>query len=241
MIKFRNSGKVISDFNIVEVEDKLAVKLPDGYKKFLMDQNGGKPSHNYIDLRSFDVAKVNTNIFVRIDRFFKLEEFQEVWLNTRKYLVGDELFPIAEFDGGMLLCVSFSAEKNGWVYYFDFGKIELCHISQLLDVLLLEEEVNYSKYNLDIEDPIEEEIVREDDMDSLKGLISDGFDFSKVIRGYDVRLIELAVIFIRVEMLKYIRESGSEFYDSLKIAEDNIDLFRDEGYDEIIAYIKDNS
>lgn len=68
MIDFKNSGNRVSDLEINYVEKRLTIKLPNSYREFLMHQNGGTPTRNYMDLRSFDVDELNTNLFVRIDR-----------------------------------------------------------------------------------------------------------------------------------------------------------------------------
>lgn len=242
MIELIHIGSKISITDCINVEKELGLELPDSFKQFLVKTNGGTPLPNYIELRLFDIEQTNSNIYISVDRFLKLNELPVIWSRTKQFLFPHYLLPIAEVAGGMLLCINFSIEKSGRVFYFDFdfGEIELGTLETLFSDFISEDAVDYEKYGIVTEDPIEQVIISSGNIKELEKLIADGWDFSKVIPGYDSRLIEMAVIFAKFDMLKYIHKSGSEFYNSLAIAEDNLEMFKGEGYEEIIEYIKTN-
>jgi len=240
---FKKNGPKITLTEILSLEKRLNIVFANTYKEFLLKFNGGAPIKNYIELRKFDYDKENTNTYIRIETFYSLEELEEAYGYTRDALAEEGLFAIADVAGGMFLCMESNEYSNGDIYYFDFdfGRIRIGSLQTLFANLISNEEVDYSKYSTEeVITPDEEIIIKNNDFEKLKDLIKAGYNFDSIIKGYDVRLIELATIFIRVEMVKFIHQNGSEFYDSMSIAEENLKFYKGEGLEEIIDYIKNN-
>jgi hypothetical protein len=113
-------GKPLSDGDIVEMEKKLAVSLPEDYKTFLKQYNGGRP-----DPKFFPIFGFKNNTVGQVQDFFGIDDpFESCRLdwNFQTFFgrIPDNLFPIACEDGGSLICLSISGSDKGAIYYWDY-------------------------------------------------------------------------------------------------------------------------
>src|SRR5580700_6990445 len=110
-ISFPEQGSPVTADEVEAVLNRIGVLLPLEYKAFLTQINGGTPERNWLELRIFDTTASNTNRYALIDRFFSIGELEEVWNYTKEDLQELLLFPIAEVEGGMLICTRQSDSK----------------------------------------------------------------------------------------------------------------------------------
>ena len=117
--------------NIQKYENEFNISLPDEYKKFLVEQNGGEANmRQYIKpifIEGFSGDKLSICEFSSIENIFKyLKESIEVYKENPESLhLNMELFKlnhllIAQTYGDWQLSICFKGENRGKVYYSDF-------------------------------------------------------------------------------------------------------------------------
>lgn len=113
-------GRPLADEDIAELEKKLEVTLPEDYKVFLKQNNGGRPHPSYFPIIGFDKNPIGTiQVFFRIDGPIKSSKLD--WnYQTFRGRIPDNLFPIACEDGGSLICISLTGSDKGAVYYWNY-------------------------------------------------------------------------------------------------------------------------
>ena len=115
-MKIKGFGK-LTEKDILEFEEYLGFELPQDYRKFLKEYNGGIPDYNkncfYIkDLKEETMLDVLYGI--NIEKNFDLKEWNDEY--------GCDLLPkmliIGSDPGGMMIILS-SDEKDGGIYLWD--------------------------------------------------------------------------------------------------------------------------
>ncbi len=104
--------------NLEVFERQTGIRLPDDYRQFLLDYNGGKPVPD-----EFDIPDCQNSAM--IDSFFGLGregEDLEDWVNELEDIRGQYL-PIALDPGGNVIMIEHS---TGEVYYWDAARIFDC-------------------------------------------------------------------------------------------------------------------
>ena len=115
-----DAGRPLSDTDIVALEKKLGVNLPEAYKTFLKQNNGGRPDPKFFPILGFE-----NNLVGQVLDFFGIDDPVKScsldWnYNIMRGRMPDNLFPIACEDGGSLICLSLSGPDKGAVYYWDY-------------------------------------------------------------------------------------------------------------------------
>lgn len=147
---FLNNGNFIELNEIENLCKKIKVFLPNEYKEFLKEVNGGEPLHSFFELRRFDKNASNVNTYVIVDEFFRFEQLEEVWEYLKEDLSEIGLFPIAEVRGGMLFCCKQEETNYAQIFFYDnnFGVIKVSDtLSQFIENLITEDMVDYDKYD----------------------------------------------------------------------------------------------
>lgn len=118
-ISMRDTGPRISDLEIARLERKIGFRIPDEYRAFLMEHNGGRPTPKF-----FSISACKEQTVGQILDFFgigdPLESCRLDW-NFDVFLgrMPPGLFPIACEDGGNIICLSLGGAGIGSVYYWD--------------------------------------------------------------------------------------------------------------------------
>ena len=101
------------------LEQFLKLRLPDDYRGFLLDTNGGQPDPNAFPLQGnpYDTFGLVEYFFSASshDSDYDLLDNTEVFQNR----VPADLLPIAFDPGGNLICLAVSGEKRGGIYFWD--------------------------------------------------------------------------------------------------------------------------
>ena len=118
--KLIDQGASLTTAQVDRIEDRLGMKLPDEYRNFLLDHNGGTPEPRAFPIVDFDKnPKGLVQVFFRIDD--GIESSRLDWnYKVFKGRIPKELFPIACDDGGGLICLTISGTNVGAIYYWDF-------------------------------------------------------------------------------------------------------------------------
>lgn len=120
MIKIDEQGRKIGEADIVFLEDKFGMRLPDEYRQFLLTNNGGIPSPDTVDVVGAPGSPTDVQVFFGVDR--GVESSDLLW-NLR--MIGDRfpdhrVFPIACDSGGSLFCFQAGDRCGPDVMYLDF-------------------------------------------------------------------------------------------------------------------------
>lgn len=132
MLKISNGYK-IKESLIINFEKKFDVKLPDDYKRFMLENNGGESDDDFIFEFYDDVIKKNNRSVIRC--FFRIYENKEekvyddlgqicenMWGNG---IIDRKMLPIADDPGGNVICMSINNEDFGTIYFLNH-EIEDC-------------------------------------------------------------------------------------------------------------------
>jgi hypothetical protein len=102
---------------LASFETQFGISLPDAYKQFLLENNGGRPDPAYFDVPNWpgEGTLVGDFLGIRSQRAANLS----FWIEE----LGDELLPdfipIADDPGGNFLCLRLTEPDRGAIYYWD--------------------------------------------------------------------------------------------------------------------------
>lgn len=109
----RNSGAEITITDIAAFEKSSKLVLPEDYKKFLRQYNGGRPTSKFFNIEGFA-----RNPYGQIQDFFgngdSVKSCDLLWSRrTFRSRVPRELLPIACEDGDSLICSNVAGDDLG--------------------------------------------------------------------------------------------------------------------------------
>ena len=102
---------------IAKFENRRGVRLPDGYKRFLLMYNGGRPKPDAFDVP--DWPHENSGL----QRFFGIHpgrdyDLEHEWEDYSDRVPGD-LMPIACDSFGNVICLGIEGKRLGKIYFWD--------------------------------------------------------------------------------------------------------------------------
>ena len=100
-------------------EKSLGITLPDDYKQFLLQNNGGYPSEELVFTLD-DSQSVLSHFYtlgLPTDDILSLEECLKQFVVTRR--IESNYLPIADDAFGNQLCLRLSGREHGQVYFWD--------------------------------------------------------------------------------------------------------------------------
>jgi hypothetical protein len=111
--KVTSTSKSVELGEIQQVEQLIGVKLPEIYKHFLLESNGGTSTRNLF---------LSEEVGFRIEEFLSLEKFTRTSLANR-----DDVPEIKEADmeviaytlGASVVCIGVGEKNFGKIYYFE--------------------------------------------------------------------------------------------------------------------------
>lgn len=120
MVDLDNQGKKLMEQDVVMLEGQLPSGLPDAYRQFLLDHNGGTPQPDCVDVPGF--GETDVQVFYGIDRDVETSSLR--WnLDTLKERLDRSLVPIACDSGGNVFCLSLRPDDKGAVIYCDLDSV----------------------------------------------------------------------------------------------------------------------
>ncbi|MDP9072483.1 MAG: SMI1/KNR4 family protein [Actinomycetota bacterium] len=107
-------GGPATEAEIAAAERQLGVSIPMEYREFLAQHNGARPVFNYF------AGSERWNLGVT--DFFGVGSFDDVALLRERVEYQDRvppwLLPVAETEGGNLICIALEGEDTGAVYFW---------------------------------------------------------------------------------------------------------------------------
>ena len=104
---------------VLVLEGFLGLRLPEDYRRYLLNTNGGKPEKNLFPIPGQGDDAVN--------RFFSLisknkEETIPYQLNNYKNRMPSEMLPIGNDAGGNVITLSMKGKNRGSIFFWDHDK-----------------------------------------------------------------------------------------------------------------------
>ncbi|MRG91462.1 SMI1/KNR4 family protein [Polyangium spumosum] len=118
-MQIHDRGEPLSEQALQELEEKLGVRLPEPYRRFLQEYNGGRPEPDILDIPGAPFGGADVKGFFGVGRDDEVEEL--LWLKEeRAASIGDDVLAIARDSGGSLFGIVTEGEQRGRVYFFDY-------------------------------------------------------------------------------------------------------------------------
>jgi len=124
MIVWKKNGEKLNQKVLDEFEKEEGVSLPESYKTFMLETNGGMPKGDYVFAYNDEVSgRLNHSV---IQDFFVLYSEDNYEVNNLKNFchmlwsdkaLSEDMFPFAEDPAGNYLCFSLNESDYGVVYY----------------------------------------------------------------------------------------------------------------------------
>lgn len=115
-VTLQATGAPIGPEHVAALEQRIGQGLPGDYRQFLLDVNGGEPEVNYYP--PAEDLGVSVRDFFQLgsdDRYISLETHLDVYAGR----VPPDFLPVANDDGGDLICLSLRDHDYGRVYLWD--------------------------------------------------------------------------------------------------------------------------
>jgi hypothetical protein len=103
---------------IHQFEARRGLVLPAEYKQFLLKSNGGMPTHDCFVIPGFHGHGSSLNSFYGIHDDAPHHQLDRA-LKTYQDRVPDDLIPIAYDAGGNVICIGWTGERLGKIYFWD--------------------------------------------------------------------------------------------------------------------------
>ncbi len=118
-MEIKDRGAPLSEQALQELEEKLGVRLPEPYRRFLQEYNGGRPNPNILDIAGAPFGGADVNGFFSVGRGHEDDEL--LWYKeTLDGAIADHLLPIADDSSGSVYCIVTKGKERGYVYYLDY-------------------------------------------------------------------------------------------------------------------------
>lgn len=118
MVEFTESGLPITEADLKQAEAEMNKTLPESYRRFLLQHNGGRPSQKY-----FPLTGDPRDTHGMLEWLFPIERGNVYDLVTGNlFLDGrlpDHLVAIGADPGGNQICLSVAGDDLGKVYFWD--------------------------------------------------------------------------------------------------------------------------
>ena len=99
MTTIENPGPRLSDADISKFEQRIGAVLPEQYRRFLLEFDGGIPTPDTIDVEGLPGASTDVQVFFGIGSSIESSDLNRN-LTTLAERLEDELLPIATDSGG---------------------------------------------------------------------------------------------------------------------------------------------
>lgn len=224
----------VSEDELKEFELRIGAMLPDQYRRFLLEHNGGKPVPSDFHLPGNNVSGLH-----HVYGLHQGPDYRDIQSAYKvfKGRVPKEMLAIAEDGFGNQICIGLKKKHVGKVYFWDHEECGLFFKSH--ETILLASTFDGFIDNLfEYIDPNETEvdrIVRVRDLNALTLLLENGYDIEQE-NDYGWTLIEKASISANAEFISYLYEAGAELKESISLAERNAEFF--EEYKPIVELLR---
>ncbi|MBC8059077.1 MAG: SMI1/KNR4 family protein [Clostridiaceae bacterium] len=117
MISITSYEEETSKVKINQLEIKCGFSFSEEYVEFLDKYNGGKPESNITELPNTEIRSFLITSFYGICKEAVNDIFQTLQIYEGR--IPQKCIPIAQAEGGNLLCMNLDSDKFGYIYYWD--------------------------------------------------------------------------------------------------------------------------
>ena len=118
------SHPAVSDTELDALQKRLGIELPEDYRRFLCEHNGGRPvpkTFSFVEGKAPTQSNVAWFLAVYDGRGENFEmTFRTFKVRSRR--LPENLVPMARDPFGNLICMSFSGTDKGAIYFWDHEK-----------------------------------------------------------------------------------------------------------------------
>ena len=116
-------GPEVNEAQVIAFEDALGARLPEDYRSFLLEVNGGRTprSHRMFDIRN-DHTSLNT--LHSLAEPLEQRDLETRWRASRNRLP-EEVLRVGADDGGGTLVVVVSGPRHGQVWFLDGVEVDV--------------------------------------------------------------------------------------------------------------------
>jgi hypothetical protein len=113
----RNSREPADINHVTAFERRRGIKLPESYRRFILEQNGGEPDPNYFEINGFEGGGSLLDYLADIapDSTGGLDKLIDMFPGR----LPAGFIPIGLDPGGSLICLGLNAPCEGKIYYWD--------------------------------------------------------------------------------------------------------------------------
>lgn len=199
-------------------EKRIGTRLPEDYRQFLINHNGGKPIPCYFRISEAEGENSLHHFYGLHDgpSYLSLEEAYE----NHKGMVPTSMISFADDPFGNALCIGIEADNKGKIFFWDHeAEDNITEVSKTFS-LFLESLFEW----VDPDEIAIEKIIRTGDLAALTELINSGFDI-EFIDEHGRTMLEAAAIAANDDMVRLLLERGAEVRNALDYAEKNARFF----------------
>jgi len=228
-VKNANQFGKLDERRLCNFEQRIGARLPEEYRVFLVDHNGGTPVPNHFNTLGESGGSRLNEFYGLHDgpSYANLEDSYEVYLGRMPASV----IPIASDPFGNAICIGISGCEAGKIIFWDhdlegtedeqpyFGNITLIanSFNEFLDGLF------------EWQNPFETEIMKalkKDDTALLEKLLPEDVDL-EAEDEFGRTVIENAACANATNCIQYLFSSGATLRNALKLAEKNAEFFEE--------------
>lgn len=119
MVIINDNGPRLTESQVAVLESLIGLPLPDDYRRFLLENNGGSPTPDAIDVNGIQGSETDVRVFFGINRDIEAHDIE--WrMHIMSDRIGRRLLPIACDSGNNVFFLSLSGHDRDSVYYHDF-------------------------------------------------------------------------------------------------------------------------
>lgn len=222
-LKIVRSYPPIFEADLLSLEARLSITLPQEYRHFLLLHNGGKPLQDCFHFKGETGPYTDSSV----DSFLAVHDgehdnFEKQYLFCKSEgLLANNLVPVADNPGGNRICLSISGSDANSVYFWDHEAID--EHDKNANLHLVADSFNEFLANLQ-EAPLYvapefDRVSLANDVEGLKALIASGWDVNTVHPGRQDTPIETSAIYARIEFVHILLEHGAKIGRALEIVE----------------------
>jgi len=194
-MKLKNSFGIISEDQLLELEDSLGKVLPKEYKDFLLRSNGGRPNPNTFKTKN-DEHETDIQFFFGITEGTYNILDKHLLLESR---LGPGRLAIANDSLGSHITIDL---KSGEIYFFDHETEEFHLVSETIDKFI------NSLYALDEDIKEVYEATVSEDINFFKSLIDSGQNVNEIKNEYNQNVFIAACLRGKLKLIKFFVENG---------------------------------
>jgi ankyrin repeat protein len=218
-----NKFGAVSEESVKKFEFQIGALLPEEYRTFLLNHNGGEPKFSDFKLGEGDMTGLH-NIYGIFEQDHQSDILNNY--NVFKGRVKKELLPIADDPFGNQICIGIKNKYIGKIYFWDH-EFEGSFFKSKAITLIANNFNDFLECLFEYVDPDESvlsRIIRLGDIGELSNLIDNGLNI-EATDEHGRTIIERSAINGHDQMIEYLFELGAQLKTSLELAENNAEYF----------------